>query len=92
MEMSLPRSAVAKLFWTDSHWKSLCRAGKLGHIHGAGQCLLSGARAAVRAKTKEVKRVALFIQGKGYTDLSKTNKILELTEAKQRSVLRETWQ
>lgn len=65
MEMSLPRSAVAKLFWNDSHQKMLGRARKLGHIQGEGQWRFSRVQAAAGTKTKEVKRVALFIQGKG---------------------------
>lgn len=36
MEMSLPRFAVAKLFWSGSHWKTLGRAGKIGHLHEQG--------------------------------------------------------
>lgn len=41
-----------------------------------------GRRAAARAKTKELKHVALFIQGRGYTDLSKMNKMRELNTGK----------
>lgn len=44
-----------------------------------------GKRAAVRAKTKELKRVALFIQGRGYTDLSKMNKMQELNTGKPKN-------
>lgn len=36
MEMSLPRFAVAKLFWNGSHQKTLGRAGKLGHLQDQG--------------------------------------------------------
>lgn len=39
-------------------------------------------RAVARAKTKELKHVALFIQGRGYTDLSKMNKMWELNRGK----------
>ena len=53
MEMSLPRFAVAKLFWNGSHQKTLGRAGKLGHLQ-AGQRLLLGRRAVARAKTTDL--------------------------------------
>lgn len=36
MEMSLPCFAVAKLFWSSSHRKTLGRARKLGHLHEQG--------------------------------------------------------
>lgn len=41
-----------------------------------------GKRAAARVETKELKRVALFIQDRGYTDLSKMNKMRELNTGK----------
>lgn len=40
MEMSLPRFAVAKLFWNGSHRKTLGRAGKLGHLHEQGSAFV----------------------------------------------------
>ena len=63
MEMSLPRFAVAKLFWNGSHRKTLGRAGKLGHLQEQGSAFFSGRRAVARAKTEEPNCVALFIQG-----------------------------
>lgn len=38
------------------------------------------------AKTKELQRVALFIQGKEYADLSKMNKMWELNTVKAKKL------
>lgn len=38
------------------------------------------------AKTKELQRVALFIQGKEYADLSKMNKMWELNTLKAKKL------
>lgn len=43
MEMSLPRFALAKLFWSGSHWKTLGRAGKLGHLQEQGSAFFQEA-------------------------------------------------
>lgn len=82
MEMSLPRFAVAKLFWNGSHRKTLGRAGKLGHLQEQGSAFFRGETVATRAKTKEIKRVLLFIQGREYTDLSIKNKTWGLNAVK----------
>lgn len=42
MEMSLPRFAVAKLFWNGSHQKTLGRAGKWGHLQEQGSAFFWG--------------------------------------------------
>lgn len=85
MEMSLPHFAVAMLFWNGSHRKTLGRAGKLGHLQEQGSVFFPN-RVAARAKTKELQRVALFIQGRVYTDLSKMNKMWELNTVKAKKL------
>lgn len=45
-----------------------------------------GKRVAARAKTKEPKHVALFIQGRGFTDLSKMNKVWKLNTGKAKKL------
>lgn len=61
MEMSLPRFAVARLFWNGSRRKTLGRAGKLGHLQGSRAAPSFGRRVAARATTEGLKRVTLFI-------------------------------
>lgn len=58
---------------------------KIRSFTRAGQRLLSE-RVAARAKTKELQRVALFIQGRVYTDLSKMNKMWELNTVKAKKL------
>lgn len=92
MEMSLPCFAVAKLFWNDSHQKTLGRAGKLGHLHEQG-CAFFREVSSIRqwgVETKELKHVALFIQDRGYIHLSKMNKMLWGAGANR--VKAQTWQ
>lgn len=95
MEMSLPRFAVAKLFWNGSHWKTLGRAGKLGHLQEQGSAFYGVGGVATRAKTKELKRVPLFIQAREYTDLTIKNKMWGLNTVKAKKLfnrdLRMTW-
>lgn len=80
MEMSLPRFAVAGLFWNGSRWKTLGRAGKLGHLQGSRAAPSFGRRAAARGydeRTETCNAVYLFRAGE-YTDLSKTSEMREL--------------
>ena len=96
MEMSLPRFAVAKLFWNGSHQENAGQSRKIRSLTPSRAVpffwIASGGGG---VETKGLKRV--FIQdrggGGGYTDRSEMNTIGELyTGEAQKPFFTETWQ